>query len=305
VANSLAAIAAGVTHVEVTVNGVGERAGNCSLEELVMAIETRKETMGVETGIVTQEIFNTSRMISRIMHFPIAFNKPIVGRNAFQHEAGIHQDGLLKNRNTYEIMDPEKLGIPRSMIILGKHSGRHALKYKVNQFGVNLDTEELEQLYIRFKAKADEQKVVTDDQLMELVGSTVDGQKEAYTLVHLQVVSSSDRNRMASVTIRNNLTGEEHIYSATGQGPIEAIVHSLKQAFPMPVEFSDMELQSLSTGEKATGEAEVTITVNGQMYKNSSIDQDVLLAVAKAFVSACNQAVRMRKAAVLAESGTP
>jgi 2-isopropylmalate synthase len=267
-----------------------------------MAIETRKETMGVETGIVTQEIFNTSRMISRIMHFPIAFNKPIVGRNAFQHEAGIHQDGLLKNRNTYEIMDPEKLGIPRSMIILGKHSGRHALKHRVTQFGVDLNTEELEELYIRFKAKADEQKVVTDDQLMELVGSTADGQKEAYTLIQMQVVSSSDRSRMASVTIRNNQTGEENIYSATGEGPIEAIVHSLKQAIPMPVEFSDMELQSLSTGEKATGEAEVTITVNGQMYKNSSIDQDVLLAVAKAFVSACNQAVRMQKAAVLTKS---
>ncbi|SEC14303.1 2-isopropylmalate synthase [Paenibacillus sp. GP183] len=304
VANSLSAIAAGVTHVEVTVNGVGERAGNCSLEELVMAIETRKETMGVETGIVTQEIFNTSRMISRIMHFPIAFNKPIVGRNAFQHEAGIHQDGLLKNRNTYEIMDPEKLGIPRSMIILGKHSGRHALKHRVTQFGIDLNTEELEELYIRFKAKADEQKVVTDDQLMELVGSTADGQKEAYTLVQMQVVSSSDRSRMASVTIRNNQTGEEHIYSATGDGPIEAIVNSLKQAIPMPVEFSDMELQSLSTGEKATGEAEVTITVNGQMYKNSSIDQDVLLAVAKAFVSACNQAVRVQKTAVLTKSAT-
>jgi 2-isopropylmalate synthase len=302
VANSLAAIAAGVTHVEVTVNGVGERAGNCSLEELVMAIETRKDTMGVETGIVTGEIFNTSRMISRIMHFPIAFNKPIVGRNAFQHEAGIHQDGLLKNRNTYEIMDPETLGIPRSMIILGKHSGRHALKHRVAQFGVELNNEELEELYTRFKEKADEQKVITDDQLMELVGSTVHGQMEAYTLINLQVVSSSDRSRMASAAIRNNQTGEERVYSATGEGPIEAIVHSLKQAIPMPVEFSDMELQSLSTGEKATGEAEVTITVNGQMYKNSSIDQDVLVAVAKAFVSACNQAVRMQKAASLAEA---
>jgi 2-isopropylmalate synthase len=302
VANSLAAIAAGVTHVEVTVNGVGERAGNCSLEELVMAIETRKETMGVETGIVTEEIFNTSRMVSRIMHFPIAFNKPIVGRNAFQHEAGIHQDGLLKNRNTYEIMDPEKLGIPRSMIILGKHSGRHALKHRVSQFGVQLSTEELEELYTRFKEKADEQKIVTDDQLMELVGSTVEGQVEPFTLVHLQVVSSTGRSRMASVTIRNNRDGREQTYSSTGEGPIEAIVNSLKQAIPMPVVFSDMELQSLSTGEKATGEAEVTITVNGQTFKNTGIDQDVLVAVAKAFVSACNQAVRMQHSVSPAEA---
>lgn len=294
VANSLAAIAAGVTHVEVTVNGVGERAGNCSLEELVMAIETRKHTMGVETGIVTSEIFNTSKMVSRIMGFPIAYNKPIVGRNAFQHEAGIHQDGLLKNRNTYEIMDPEKLGIPRSMIILGKHSGRHALKHRVGQFGIELTGEELDTLYTRFKEVADEQKMVTDDQLMELVGSTVDGQMEPFTLSHMQVISSSDRNRVASVSVRNNQTGTESVYSGTGEGPIEAIVHCLQQAIPMDVEFSDLELHSLSTGEKATGEAEVTISVDGQTYKNTGIDQDVLVAVAKAFISACNQAIRMQ-----------
>jgi 2-isopropylmalate synthase len=297
VANSLAAIAAGVTHVEVTVNGVGERAGNCSLEELVMAIETRKQTMGVETGIVSSEIFNTSKMVSRIMGFPIAYNKPIVGRNAFQHEAGIHQDGLLKNRNTYEIMDPEKLGIPRSMIILGKHSGRHALKHRALQFGIELTGEELDTLYTRFKEKADDQKMVTDDQLMELVGSTVDGQMEPFTLTHMQVVSSSDRNRVASVSIKNNQTGFENVYSGTGEGPIEAIVQCLRQAIPMAVDFSDLELHSLSTGEKATGEAEVTISVGGQTYKNTGIDQDVLVAVAKAFISACNQAIRMQNSA--------
>lgn len=152
------------------------------------------------------------------MGFPIAYNKPIVGRNAFQHEAGIHQDGLLKNRNTYEIMDPEKLGIPRSMIILGKHSGRHALKHRVGQFGIELSGEELDTLYTKFKEKADEQKMVTDDQLLELVGSTVDGQMEPFTLTHMQVVSSSDRNRVASVSVRNNQTGVENVYSGTGEG---------------------------------------------------------------------------------------
>ncbi|MFC5446873.1 2-isopropylmalate synthase [Paenibacillus aestuarii] len=295
VANSLAAIAAGVTHVEVTVNGVGERAGNCSLEELVMAIETRKMTMGVETGIITSEVFNTSKMVSRIMGFPIAYNKPIVGRNAFQHEAGIHQDGLLKNRSTYEIMDPEKLGIPRSMIILGKHSGRHALKHRVGQFGVELTAEELDALYTRFKEKADEQKIVTDDQLMELVGATVEGHMEAFTLTHVHVVSSSDRERIASVSVRNNETGEEQAFSGSGEGPIEAIVQSLSQAMPMNVVFSDLELHSLSTGEKATGEAEVTISVNGETFKNTGIDQDILVAIAKAYVSACNQAARVQR----------
>jgi 2-isopropylmalate synthase len=224
VANSLAAISAGVTQVEVTVNGVGERAGNCSLEELAMAIETRKEAMRAETGIVTGEIFNTSRMVSRIMHFPIAFNKPIVGRNAFQHEAGIHQDGLLKNRSTYEIMDPDQLGVPRSMIILGKHSGRHALKHRVNQYGVQLSAEELENLYNRFKEKADVSKMITDDQLMELVGEAVEGTMEEFSLVHAQVISSSDRSRVASAAILNNRTGKESVYSATGEGPIEALI---------------------------------------------------------------------------------
>ncbi|MNI09833.1 2-isopropylmalate synthase [compost metagenome] len=294
VANSLAAISAGVTQVEVTINGVGERAGNCSLEELVMAIETRKETLGVETGIVPGEIFNTSRMVSRIMSFPIAFNKPIVGRNAFQHEAGIHQDGLLKNRNTYEIMDPERLGIPRSMIILGKHSGRHALKHRVSQYGVQLTAEELEALYTRFKEKADEQKMVTDDQLMELVGATVEGQMDPFTLLHIQVAGSSDRARIASVSIKDNYQGVEQLFSGTGEGPIEAIINSLKQAMPMVVHFVDLELHSLSTGEKASGEAEVTIQVNGETFKNTGIDQDVLVAVAKAYVSACNQAIRMQ-----------
>ena len=136
--------------------------------------------------------------------------------------------------------------------------------------------------------------MVTDDQLMELVGSTVDGQMEPFTLTHMQVVSSSDRNRVASVSVKNNQTGVESVYSGTGEGPIEAIVHCLGQAIPMDVEFSDLELHSLSTGEKATGEAEVTISVGGQTYKNTGIDQDVLVAVAKAFISACNQAIRMQ-----------
>lgn len=301
VANSLAAIAAGVTQVEVTVNGVGERAGNCSLEELVMAIETRKEALGAETGIVSEEIFNTSRMVSRMMHVPIAFNKPIVGRNAFQHEAGIHQDGLLKNRSTYEIMDPERLGIPRSMIILGKHSGRHALKHRVNQYGVQLNTEELENLYARFKEKADEYKVITDDQLMGLVGESVEGTVEEFSLVHVQVISSSDRSRVASAAIRNNRTGVESVYSGTGDGPIEALIKCMKQAITFPVEFSDLELHSLSTGEKASGEAVVTISTGEETFKSTGIDEDVLFAVAKAFLSACNQAARVRLTNAVAE----
>ncbi|WNC17592.1 2-isopropylmalate synthase [Brevibacillus brevis] len=292
VANSLAAIRAGVTQVEVTVNGVGERAGNCSLEELVMAIETRKEALDAETGIRPEHIYTTSQKVSRAMSFPIAFNKPIVGRNAFQHEAGIHQDGLLKERSTYEIMDPEKLGVPRNMIILGKHSGRHAIKHRVSEFGVQLTDEQMESLYIRFKELADKQKVVQDHQLLELVGHTVNAVLEPFTLVNAQVLTGTSGSRMASCTITNNATGEETVFSGTGEGPVEALVAGIKQALPIEVEFTDMELYSLSSGEHATGEAIVTVSANGSLFKGVSEHRDVLMAVAQAFMAASNQAVR-------------
>ncbi|CAG7657773.1 2-isopropylmalate synthase [Paenibacillus allorhizosphaerae] len=292
VANSLAAIQAGVTHVEVTVNGVGERAGNCSLEELVMALETRKETIGAETGIRADQIFTVSQMVSRAMSFPIAFNKPIVGRNAFQHEAGIHQDGLLKNRSTYEIMDPERLGIPRSMIILGKHSGRHAIKHRVSQFGVQLNDEQMESLYTEFKLAADRQKVVHDHQLLAMVGHTVNEVLEPYTLVSAQLVTGSTGHRMASCTIRDNVSGKETMYTGTGEGPVEAIVAGIRQALPFEAEFADMELYSLSSGEEASGEAIVTVRAGVKTYRGIAIDRDVIMAAAHAYMAACNQAAR-------------
>lgn len=294
VANSLAAIRAGVTHVEVTINGVGERAGNCSLEELAMAIETRKETLGVETGIRPEHIYETSQAVSRAMSFPIAFNKPIVGRNAFQHEAGIHQDGLLKNRSTYEIMDPEKLGIPRNMIILGKHSGRHAIKHRVGQFGVQLNEAQLEQLYTSFKEIADRQKVVYDQQLLELVGQATDRIMEPYTLVSTQLVTGTAGHRMASCTVRDNVSGHETVYTGTGEGPIEALVAGIKQALPFEAEFADLELYSLSGGEQANGEATVTIRAQGGSFRGSAVHRDIVVAAAQAFMAACNEAARSK-----------
>ncbi|MED4601146.1 2-isopropylmalate synthase [Paenibacillus validus] len=292
VANSLAAIKAGVSQVEVTVNGVGERAGNCSLEELVMALDTRKSAMGAETGVRPEHIFATSQMVSRAMSFPIAFNKPIVGRNAFQHEAGIHQDGLLKNRSTYEIMDPESLGIPRSMIILGKHSGRHAIKHRVSELGVELDAEQMESFYNAFKELADRQKVVHDHQLLELVGAAVNRMLEPFTLVSTQLVTGDAGHRVASCTIRNEETGREKVYTGTGEGPVEAVVAGIKQALPFEAEFSDLELYSLSSGEEASGEAIVTVRANGQTYRGVSAQRDILMAAAHAFMAACNQAAR-------------
>ncbi|RNB90737.1 2-isopropylmalate synthase [Brevibacillus fluminis] len=173
VANSIAAIQGGASQVEVTVNGVGERTGNCSLEELVMALYTRKEALGFGTNIRPEEIYPVSQMVSAAMHFPIAYNKPIVGRNAFQHESGIHQDGLLKHRSTYEIMNPEQLGIPREMIVLGKHSGRHAIKHRCAQLGIALTELELQEVYIGFKQAADHEKVINDEQLRAIVEQVI------------------------------------------------------------------------------------------------------------------------------------
>ena len=292
VANSLAAIRAGASQVEVTVNGVGERAGNCALEELVMAIETRKSSLGVETSIRIGEIYETSRAVSREMHVPIAYNKPIVGRNAFQHESGIHQDGLLKNVRTFEIMEPERMGIPRNMIVLGKHSGRHAIKHRIRELGIALDDRQLDELFVRFKQAADEQKVITDDQLIRLVGQTIDRTLERFSLIDVQVVTSSLKHRVASVTIRDGETGHERGYSAVGEGSAEALIRCIQQAMPFPFEVVDLELHALAHGEGANAAATVDIAVGGDTYRGSAIDRDMVMAVAQACMSACNRAVR-------------
>ncbi|MGM0882122.1 MAG: 2-isopropylmalate synthase [Bacillota bacterium] len=291
VANSLAAINAGATQIEVTVNGIGERAGNCSLEELVMAIETRKDAMQAETNIDISEIYETSRMVSRAMHFPIAYNKPIVGRNAFQHESGIHQDGLLKNRNTYEIMDPEAMGIPRNMIILGKHSGRHAIKHRLSEYSIEITDAQLQDVYDKFKETADAQKIVTDDELIRIAGELTHTQPDPYVLVDLQVHAGTQRSRTATVTIRENEFGAEQSYIAMGAGPLEAVIHAIQQAIPVAAEFEDLELHSLSTGEDAHGEAVVSIVHKQQRFRGTSIHNDIVLAAAQAYVAACNQAV--------------
>ncbi|GLX66299.1 2-isopropylmalate synthase [Paenibacillus glycanilyticus] len=291
VANSLAAVEAGATQVEVTVNGVGERAGNCSLEELAMLIETRKSALQIETNIQQSEIYTTSHMVSRAMHYPIAYNKPIVGRNAFQHESGIHQDGLLKNRNTYEIMDPEAMGISRSMIILGRHSGRHAIKHRLSEYGITVADHELVDVYNRFKQVADEKKIVTDDELIRIAGEMTETQPDPYKLVDLQVLAGSQKSRIASVTIRDGEDGMERSYSGMGEGPLEAVIHCIQQAIPVAAQFEDLELHSLSTGEDAHGEAVVSIIIDGERFRGTSIHKDIIYAAAQAYVGACNQAV--------------
>jgi len=292
VANSLAAIRAGASQVEVTVCGIGERTGNCALEELVMALELHKDKLNVHTGIRQEHIYETARQVSRAMHFPIAWNKPVVGRNAFQHESGIHQDGLLKNRETYEIMDPEKLGIRRNMIVLGKHSGRHAIRHRAQEYGIRLTDAELDDVYARFKQMADRKKTVTDQELLELIGAARGRDVQPFTLTDLQAVAGTQRARVASVTVRDNRTGRLVSCSGIGQGPLEAVINCLKQAIPADIRFEDLELTSLAAGEDAEGEAAVTVSFMGRMFKSTASDRDIVLAAAQAYIGACNQALQ-------------
>jgi 2-isopropylmalate synthase len=291
VANSLAAIEGGATQIEVTVNGVGERTGNCALEELVMALETRGDVLGAETGIVLDKLYDTSRIISGAMHFPIAYNKPVVGRNAFQHESGIHQDGLLKDRSTYEIMDPERLGIPRSMIILGKHSGRHALKDRAAKYGIALSSEELDALYESFKETADRQKAVSDDELLRMVSTTTGQEAQVYELGEVQVLAGSAQRRVAAVTVRHLRSGEETSHTSTGDGPLEAIIAAIGQGIAEEIDFAGLELHSLGSGENAQAEAAVMVEWEGNKFRGTAIHQDIVMAAGIAFIAACNSAL--------------
>lgn len=234
-----------------------------------MVLDTRGDALQAATRIRPEYLYETSRAVSRMMHFPIAYNKPVVGRNAFQHESGIHQDGLLKNRSTYEIMDPVKLGIPHHMIVLGKHSGRHALKHRAEQYGVHLNAGQLNEVYDRFKHVADVQKVVTDDQLLQCIGEALNEQLEPLSLLDVEVVAGTDRKRAASVTVQEQVTGKKQTYAGVGSGPIEAVIRALSQAVREPIRFEDLELHSLSSGEEASGEAVVTVSLDDQVYQEA------------------------------------
>ncbi|GAB6988130.1 2-isopropylmalate synthase [Paenibacillus pini] len=291
VANSLAAIQNGASQVEVTINGIGERTGNCALEELVMAIETRSDVLDFSTGIAINQLYETSRLISNAMHFPMAYNKPIVGRNAFQHESGIHQDGLLKDRSTYEIMNPEKMGIPRNMIVLGKHSGRHALKDRLARYGIAMEGAELNKLYDDFKETADKQKVVSDDQLLQLVSHTLGKPTQMYELGEVQVIAGSGQNRVAAVSLRHLHSQQETSHSCTGKGPLEAVIAAISQGIDAEIIFGDLELHSLSGGEDAHAEAAITVERKGKVYRGTASHQDIVMAAGLAYVAACNSAV--------------
>jgi len=298
VANSFAGIQAGARQVECAVNGIGERAGNASLEEIVMLLHTRRADVGVHTGIVTTEIARTSRLVSRLTGYPVQPNKAIVGRNAFVHESGIHQDGVLKERSTYEIMDATTVGVDTNAIVLGKHSGRHALRQALEELGYQVEGQVLNTAFKRFKEIADKKKQVTAMDLEALVTDELRSEMAGYTLQWFDVEASSRRPPHATVSVRSP-EGEELEGSFTGDGPVDAIFRAVNAATGLDARLREFRVEAVTGGEDALGEVSVVVEYQGQSAGGQGVATDILEAAGMAYVRAISNGVR--KARIAAE----
>jgi 2-isopropylmalate synthase len=290
VANSLAAVQNGARQIECTVNGIGERAGNTSMEEVVMAIKTRRERLGVDTGIVTEQIYPTSRLLAQITGIPIPINKPIVGDNAFAHEAGIHQDGVLKNRLNYEIMKPETVGLDSNRLVLGKHSGRHAFVARLRELGLEIGEVDMNRAFERFKALADAKKNVYDEDLIALIAEESvrgHGVRDRYELVYLNVTSSSMAVPHATVKLR--IDGEDVLGSGTGDGMVDAcykVIGDLTGQHPELVRYA---VKAITGGTDAQGEVTCLLREDGHTVTGQGSHTDIIQASALAYVNALNK----------------
>jgi 2-isopropylmalate synthase len=289
VANSLAALENGAQQLECTMNGLGERAGNAALEELVMAILTRQDYYQAHTNIHTQQIYRTSRIVSALTGVNVQPNKAIVGANAFAHESGIHQHGVLNNSSTYEIMTPETIGLQANKLILGKHSGRHAFEDHLKELGHHLSAEEINILFTRFKALADKKKVVFDRDIEALLDEKVAVAPETYELIYYHI--SSGNQTVSTGTVRLKY-GEKVIEAAcTGDGPVDACFKAIEQALGLKVDLVDYFLKAVTSGEDALGEVTVKINRHGKTFTGRGLSTDIIEASAKAFVNAINKVV--------------
>jgi len=287
VANSLTAIIKGAGQIECTINGIGERAGNAALEEVVMALKTRPKFFNADTRIVTEEIYKISRLVSKITGIVVQPNKAIVGANAFAHEAGIHQDGFLKERSTYEIMKPETLGIPKSKLILGKHSGRHAFKERLKELGYELSEEEINQAFIRFKQLCDQKKYIFDEDIEAVISEEVKKVPEVFTLEDLKVTSGT--NMKPSATVRLKIKGKQLETTETGDGPVDATYRAISNLTKTSSHLEKFEVKSITGGTDALGEVIVTLEENGRTVRGYGSDTDIIVASAKAYINALNK----------------
>ena len=290
VANSLAGIEAGCRQVECSINGIGERAGNASLEEIAMLLHTREPSLGLWTAIETTEIARTSRLVSRLTGYPVQPNKAIVGRNAFAHESGIHQDGVLKERTTYEIMDPTTVGLRSNSLVLGKHSGRHALRDALEKMGYQLDGQALNTAFKRFKEIADRKKQITAMDLEALVTDELRGEDiSGYALDWFEVQDSSRRppHARVAVTLPDGGTGEG---SFTGDGPIDAVFRAINAAASVEAKLGEFTIGAVTEGQDALGEVSVVVELDGATGAGQGVSTDIIDAAARAYVRALSVA---------------
>jgi 2-isopropylmalate synthase len=289
VANSLSAVQHGAKQIECTINGIGERAGNAALEEIVMALRTRKDYYTqYTTRIDTKRIYPLSRMVSNLTGLHVQRNKAIVGENAFAHESGIHQDGMLKNRNTYEIMDPREIGVPESKLVLGKHSGRHALGTRISELGFTIDDKQLDKVYERFKQLADRKKDVYDEDIEAILDAMLGGDVPLWELVKFQVNAGSDETSVALVELRDS-SGMQAKHAAYGDGPIDACYSAIQQITGVSVVLEDYETRSVTKGKDAQGEVTVQVNHHGRKVRGRGLSTDVIEAAVKAYLSAINR----------------
>ncbi len=286
VANSLSAIQNGARQVECTINGIGERAGNASLEEIVMALKVRNDINNFYTDIDTSEIYNTSKMVSAFTGIIVQPNKAIVGENAFAHESGIHQDGMLKNRETYEIMSPETVGVNKTKIVLGRHSGRHGLKARLNELGYHPDENELQKVYEMFLEIADKKKEVFDEDLRALMGDEIYKEEELFDLKYMHVNAGTGTIPTATVQIQ---FGEKLLQeSSPGDGPVDAVFNAIERALGIKPVVESYSVRSVTSGRQAMGEAIVRIRENEISFHGRGTSTDIIEASAKAYLQALN-----------------
>jgi 2-isopropylmalate synthase len=300
VANSLAAIEGGARQVECAINGIGERAGNTALEEVVMALRTRGDALPYHTRIETTHITRASRYVSAITGFPVQYNKAIVGKNAFAHESGIHQDGMLKNRDTYEIMTPESVGQGATNLVMGKHSGRAAFRDKLGHLGYELGANALNDAFVKFKELADKKKNVYDDDIIALVDDALAHTADRVQVARLRVVAGTEGPQTAELTL--SIDGVDKSATATGDGPVDAVFNAIREIIPHTAHLALFQVHAVTEGTDAQAQVSVRLEEDGRMASGQGAETDTLVAAAKAYVGALNNLMARKEKAAAPEA---
>jgi 2-isopropylmalate synthase len=300
VANTLAGLAGGARQIECTINGIGERAGNAALEEIVMALKTRSDVLPYATGVESTMLNRASKLVSAAASFPVQYNKAIVGRNAFAHESGIHQDGMLKNQTTYEIMTPESVGVTKTSLVMGKHSGRAAFKSKVRDLGYALGDNAIEDAFTRFKALADRKKNVYDEDIEALIDEGIATAADRMKVVALTVIAGTMGPQSATLTL--DIDGAHRTVQATGNGPVDATFNAIKMLVPHEAMLELYQVHAVTEGTDAQAEVSTRLAAEGRSVTGRASDPDTLVASAKAYLSALNK-LTARGARLHAQAG--